>query len=114
MDASIYQKLAARTLIDEPGFEISGKDMMLVWCAIGAAGEAGELANIVKKAVLHRHGFDTLDQLAEEIGDVVWYLAGLCTVLGIDLSGILIENIAKLDYRYPNGFSTTDSINRDK
>lgn len=58
MDANEYQRLAARTLIDKPGFEIPEKEIMAVWEVIGLAGEAGEVANLIKKGVFHRHGID--------------------------------------------------------
>lgn len=112
MEAKEYQKLAARTLIDRPDFEISDKDIMTVWTAIGLAGESGEVADLIKKGVFHRHGVN-IEKIKEELGDVMWYLAGLCTVLELDLSEILKDNINKLIARYPNGYSSKDSINRN-
>lgn len=111
MNASIYQQQAARTLIDAPGFEISDTDMMLVWNALGLAGEAGEVAETVKKGILHQHGLDR-DKMAKELGDVCWYLAALCTKLGLDLGDVMQANIDKLMLRYPDGFRSADSIAR--
>jgi NTP pyrophosphatase (non-canonical NTP hydrolase) len=111
MDAYEYQQLAARTLIPEPGVDFTGPELMLVWNAIGLAGEAGEVAELVKKGVFHRHGLDQA-RLANELGDVLWYAAGLCTVLGLDLGEVMQANIDKLRRRYPNGFSSADSQNR--
>ena len=59
MDANEYQAQASYTLIDDtevPAY--SGRDLRLVWNAIGLAGEAGEVADLVKKAVFHEHGLD--------------------------------------------------------
>lgn len=111
MDAKKYQELAARTLINKPDFEISDRDIMAVWTALGLSGEAGELANLIKKGVFHRHGIDLL-KVEDEIGDVMWYVAGLCTTLRLSLSSIMDMNIAKLEVRYPNGFSSEDSKKR--
>lgn len=111
MDANEYQKLAARTLIDRPDFEISDRDIMTVWDAIGLAGEAGEVAEHIKKGVFHQHGIDS-EKLSKEIGDVLWYAAALCTTLGLDLSEIMQANIEKLKHRYPNGYSSADSLKR--
>lgn len=111
MDATTYQKLAARTLISEPGVEIPGKELMLVWNAIGLAGEAGEVCELIKKGVFHQHGVDYA-KLRKELGDAAWYLAGVCTVAGFDLGEVLQENIDKLRERYPNGFSSADSVRR--
>lgn len=86
---------------------------MLVWCATGLIGEAGEVADYVKKGVFHQHGV-LPDRLADELGDVLWYIASLCTLAGIDLSDVMQANIEKLNRRYPNGYRSEDSINREK
>lgn len=111
MEANQYQELAARTLVDRPDIEIPDQEMMLVWEALGLAGEAGEVANHVKKGVFHQHGID-LEKLKNEIGDTLWYAAALCTTLGLDLSEIMQANIKKLEVRYPNGFTAEDSKRR--
>lgn len=111
MDANDYQKLAARTLIDKPGFEIPDDQIMLVWNALGLVGEAGECADAIKKAVFHQHGIDR-EKIIREIGDVLWYAAGICTVLGVDLGDAMATNIEKLKLRYPNGFTSADSVKR--
>jgi len=111
MKASDYQKKAARTLIDAPDFEIPDNEIMLVWNAIGLAGEAGEVAELVKKGVFHRHGIDR-EKMVKELGDVMWYVAALCTKLDMDLGVIMEVNIRKLEERYPSGFSSQDSKRR--
>jgi NTP pyrophosphatase (non-canonical NTP hydrolase) len=111
MSADEYQTLAARTLIDGEGLALSGLDLMLVWNALGLAGEAGEAAELVKKAVLHGHGLD-VDKLAKELGDVLWYVAALATTAGLSLGAIMAANIDKLQTRYPDGFAQADSIAR--
>lgn len=111
MDAREYQHLAARTLIDRPGFEISDRDIMAVWDAVGLAGESGEVVDLIKKGVFHQHGID-LSKLEKEIGDTLWYIAALCTTLGLDMAAIMRANIEKLKVRYPNGYSSGDSQRR--
>ena len=111
MNASDYQEQAARTQIDQPGFEIPGHEMMLVWNALGLAGEAGEVAELVKKGVFHRHSIDRA-RLEKELGDVLWYASALSTSLGLDLGEIMQGNIEKLKVRYPNGYSSIDSQQR--
>jgi NTP pyrophosphatase (non-canonical NTP hydrolase) len=111
MNASEYQQLAARTLIDRPGFEIPDDQIMIIWNAIGLAGEAGEVADLAKKAIFHQHGIDA-EKLKKELGDVLWYAAGLATQLGLDLGEIMDANIQKLKLRYPDGFTSADSVRR--
>lgn len=101
-----YQNAAMRTW--EPG-ESPGKAAGIL--ALGVAGEAGEVADLFKKHLGHGHPLD-LEKLKLELGDVLWYVAGLAHLHGIDLSEVAAANIAKLEKRYPNGFSNEASINR--
>ena len=111
MDANEFQKLASRTLIDRPDFTIPDQEIMAVWDVIGLVGESGEVADLTKKGVFHRHGLD-LPKIAEELGDTLWYVAALCTTLGLDMSAIMQATIDKLKVRYPNGYSSEDSKRR--
>jgi NTP pyrophosphatase (non-canonical NTP hydrolase) len=113
MTPNEYQKAAARTLIDGPERSLTDNEMMIVWNAIGLAGEAGEVVDHIKKGIFHRHGLNQT-QLVKEIGDVMWYVAGLCTKLGINLEDVMQQNIDKLLERYPDGYSSEASINRVK
>jgi NTP pyrophosphatase (non-canonical NTP hydrolase) len=113
MEANEYQELASRTLIDKPDFELTINEIMLVWNALGLAGEAGEVANTIKKSVFHRHGINT-ETIMEELGDVLWYISAICTKLNISLEDVMKNNVGKLKSRYPNGYSSEDSINREK
>lgn len=111
MDANEYQAQACRTLIAEPDRAYTGHELMLVWTAMGLAGESGEVADTIKKAVFHQHGIDRAE-LIKELGDVCWYVAGLCSILDVDLSTVMERNIAKLRVRYPDGYSSADSAAR--
>lgn len=98
-----YQQQAMRTHVESPE--------RLVCYALGVAGEAGECADLVKKFIGHGHGLDA-EKLAKELGDVLWYVAGLAHVLGVSLSDVAAQNLRKLERRYPNGFSHEASRNR--
>ncbi len=111
MDASQYQKLAARTLIDRPDFAIDDTNMMILWNALGLAGEAGEVAELVKKGILHQHGL-FYEKMAKELGDCLWYIAALCTKMDLDMGDVMAANIEKLKVRYPDGFKSKDSVAR--
>lgn len=103
----IYQEQARKTANTEG----EAKDRLANW-ALGLAGEAGEVADIVKKHVYHGHELD-LEELKDELGDVLWYLAGMSYDLDVWFSEIAEGNIDKLKKRYPEGFSQERSINRD-
>lgn len=80
---------------------------------LGIAGEAGEVADTIKKELGHGHGRDlTREKVARELGDVMWYVAVLANEYGYSLSEIAGMNIDKLKARYPEGFSAERSINR--
>lgn len=79
--------------------------------ALGLTGEAGEVADSIKKTIFHGHKMD-YDGLVKELGDVCWYLALLCHAIDVPLEEVMTRNIEKLKKRYPEGFSESASINR--
>ncbi len=97
----VYQFEARRTV----------GDSTLAVLALGVAGEAGEVADLIKKHVGHGHQLDK-DKLVKELGDVLYYVATLADAVGVPLSEVAAKNIAKLRVRYPDGFSTERSLNR--
>lgn len=70
---------------------------------LGLCGEAGEVADMVKKATWHGKPIDRT-KLQDELGDVLWYLADIATACGLSLDEIASENLDKLQKRYPSGF----------
>ena len=103
-----YQKEAMRTLAN-PGLP-DGPTKLAVM-ALGLTGEAGEVADLIKKHVGHGHPL-TKTELERELGDVLWYLAAIATMNGIGLSDVAAVNIYKLRRRYPSGFSSAASLAR--
>lgn len=80
---------------------------------LGIAGEAGEVADVIKKEVFHDHPEDT-EKIKKELGDVLWYVAAVATVYKLDLEDIAVANLEKLKKRYPDGFSSERSLNRSE
>ena len=107
MNFDDYQHLAVRTARKYQNHNFGSAVF-----ALGLAGEAGEVADYIKKVVGHDHPLDR-DVLEKEMGDVMWYLAVLAEHHGMHLEDIAEKNIEKLKKRYPEGFSVTDSINRE-
>jgi len=107
-----YQILAGRTLPDMP-LEPDASDRFLLQLTLSLCGEAGELANIIKKIVGHGHPINT-SAIKGELGDCMWYVAALATYFGLRLDVIGEENLAKLRRRYPGGFSEHASIHREE
>lgn len=96
-----FQEATART---------AGADDVAV-LALGLCGEAGEFADLVKKALGHGHVFDS-SRAAQELGDVLWYVARNAARMGMTLESIAQLNVSKLERRYPDGFTTEASISR--
>jgi NTP pyrophosphatase (non-canonical NTP hydrolase) len=101
-----YQQLAARTLGRDRTHE-----QQLANAALGLTGEAGEVAEVIKKHLFHATPLDH-DALAKELGDCLWYIGAFATVLGLSLDDVAQRNIDKLRKRYPDGFDTERSRNR--
>lgn len=110
MNMTEYQLLAARTINPEqPDKE------KLINFVFGLAGETGETIDLLKKIIFHGHDLETnRDKLAIELGDCLWYIAGIATAAGIDLTEVAAGNIEKLRRRYPDGFDPEKSRNREE
>jgi NTP pyrophosphatase (non-canonical NTP hydrolase) len=107
-DFNTYQRSATRTAIYPPEHKI-------LYPALGLAGEAGEVANKVKKVM--RDGVENQpdnwkEQIASEIGDVLWYCAALATDLNVSLGMIASLNEKKLQDRYDRGKMNGSGDNR--
>jgi NTP pyrophosphatase (non-canonical NTP hydrolase) len=72
--------------------------------ALGIAGEAGELVDCIKKHTIYNKPLDE-ENAIEEVGDILWYAANLCNILGITLETAAKRNIGKLALRYPEKYT---------
>ena len=110
-DFDTYQDLALRTASAE---STATSLSLLNSAALGLSGESGEIADHVKKVMFHGHPLDdaTRDKIAKEIGDILWYCAIGATGIGIGLGDIAQMNVDKLRKRYPDGFSSENSLKR--
>lgn len=112
LTANDYQRAAMRTA-SGMDYSKAGENGLLLNGVMGLNGEAGECVDIVKKHLFQGHELD-YNHLAEELGDVAWYLAVCCEAIGMRLEDVLQRNIDKLKERYPEGFDKARSINRKK
>jgi len=96
MDFKEYQKAARRTA----AYMNVGNNF--IYPTLGLAGEAGEVANKVKKIDRDQKGVlsdEAKKGIAKEMGDTLWYLATLATEFGLSLDDIAADNIKKLASR---------------
>ena len=103
MELNQYQLEASSTVTDS----ISGNE---VYFALGLVGEAGEVAEKIKKEL--RDGTLDIVGLQKELGDVLWYVSQLAACYHLDLEGIARQNLAKLKDRQERGKINGSGDNR--
>jgi len=108
MNANSYQQWTFSTAI-YPGAG-TGNDSELSYLALGLNGEAGEVADKIKKHL--RVGKLDIGGIIYELGDVCWYVARLADSLGYSLEDILAINNAKLESRKTRDVLTGNGDNR--
>ena len=109
MDFNTYQKTIRKTAI----YPHQGDN--LAYPALGLTGEAGEVADKVKKLIRDAGGVlsgDRREEMIKELGDVLWYLAALATELKVDLDEVAQKNITKVIDRKSRGVTSGEGDNR--
>lgn len=97
MNFEEYQSAASKTALYPRRME------NLEYPTLGLAGEAGEVANIVKKIQRDHAGVlndEIRAKLKDELGDVLWYISACADELGLSLSEIAEFNVDKLAKRH--------------
>lgn len=79
--------------------------------AVGISGEAGELLDTVKKHWVYGKPLD-VDNIIEELGDIEFYMQALRNMISVSREEIIEANIAKLQKRYPLGYTDAAAIAR--
>lgn len=102
MNFDEYQVAALRT-----ARPMGSQTLDLVHSQIGICTEAGEFATEVKRLFAYEKPItpEMIDHMAEELGDILWYIAIGAQALGIPLQAIAAHNILKLRQRYPDRFT---------
>ena len=105
-DLDVFQEEALRCMRNDLPYELICSNMCM-----GLAGETGETVDIFKKHIYQGKDLD-INDVIEEIGDILWYIANLCNVNKITMKECMESNVEKLRKRYPNGFSIKDALER--
>ena len=87
--------------------ELTPEKADLLHMAVGVSGEAGELLDAVKKAVIYNKEMDLVN-IVEELGDLEFYMSKIRQIVGITREEILQRNIDKLSIRYAKGKYSND------
>jgi NTP pyrophosphatase (non-canonical NTP hydrolase) len=101
---SEYQRTSARTA-KKP--EFTQKELLANF-AMGLAGESGEVVDALKKHLFHGKPLDR-EHIEKELGDTLWYLSMIAELLDMNTGAIARKNVAKLEARFPNGWSEADA-----
>jgi len=95
-----YQERAETTYLREEYMTETG----ISYTALGLVGEAGEVANKVKKILRGDYEAEAIrDDLSKELGDVLWYVAMVAREFNLDLEEIAEANLEKLASRKERG-----------
>ncbi len=104
-----YQKKSRETAI------YYDKDNNYIYPTLGLVGEAGEIAEKIKKVLRDNGGIiddKAKTEISKELGDVLWYVSQLSTEIGLSLEDIAVSNIDKLMSRKERGAIHGDGDNR--
>mgnify|MGYP005686580553 FL=1 len=98
-DLDMYQQVAKTTAIYP-------REQAIIYPTLGLTGEAGEVANKVKKIIrdgtIENHE-GLIQEISSEIGDCLWYISVLADDIGVKLSDIANSNLEKLENRKKKG-----------
>lgn len=104
MNFNTYQKAAEK-------FAIYPLDHQIIYPTLGLVGEAGEVAEKIKKVLRDDNNLER-KAVAMELGDVLWYIAALCRDLNIDMAECAEMNLDKLNDRKERGKLRGNGDNR--
>lgn len=109
MDFKQYQEKSRKTAI----YPNSGENY--VYPTLGLSGEAGEVAEKIKKVIRDKNGVideETREEIKKELGDVLWYISQIASELDLSLDEIGEKNIEKLYSRMERGKLSGSGDNR--
>src|SRR5687767_11958769 len=97
-----YQQQAIKTAVNRSDdFWSAG-----VYRTLGLVGEAGEVAEKMKKIICDKQGKISKadkDEIVKEMGDVLWYLQALADFLNVPFEKVAQTNLDKLYSRKQRG-----------
>jgi NTP pyrophosphatase (non-canonical NTP hydrolase) len=109
MNFSDYQKESRKTA------EYSDQGNNYMYPLLGLAGESGEVVEKFKKMIRNNDGVMTDEikkGIKKELGDLLWYVAQICTEIDLDLDDVATTNIEKLKDRSKRGVVKSEGDNR--
>ena len=108
MTLNEYEKFVESVAKPMQEQEVPSHILDMLHCVVGITGEAGELADAVKKHVFYSQQLDSAN-VQEELGDLMFYIQHFCNTIGLPLEYIISLNVEKLKRRYPNGYTDANA-----
>ena len=113
MNPNLYLELSEVTEKKFPtGVNLSSEHIELLHHAMGMVTESGEFMDALKKTLIYGKELDKTN-LREEVGDILWYVAGALRLLDTTFVAEMERNIEKLKARYGEKFDAHKALNRD-
>jgi NTP pyrophosphatase (non-canonical NTP hydrolase) len=123
MTPNEFQKACLRTektptFVEHAASDLQGNPVLnhelsrIIHGMVGIATEAGELQDMVKKALIYGKPIDRTNVM-EECFDVLWYVALCLDAAGFTMETAMERGLAKLRIRFPDGFSQESATSRD-
>ena len=109
MNFKEYQEKSRKTAI----YPSAGNNF--IYPTLGLSGEAGEVAEKIKKVLRDKNGIindETCEEIKKELGDVLWYISQIASELKLNLNDIAEKNIEKLYSRLERGKIKGNGDNR--
>ena len=109
MDFKTYQNKARETA------QYPNLGSNTIYPTLGLVGEAGEVAEKVKKVIRDKKGIfdeEAKKGISKELGDVLWYISNLCTEFNFELEEVALQNLEKLKDRAEKGKISGSGDNR--
>lgn len=108
-----YSKQAITTLLGTHGLD--DMEPALISQVFGLMGESGEVAEKFKKLIRDKHGKiseEDKQEILKELGDILWYINSLSTLLGSSLEEVAQKNLDKVLSRKARGVTAGSGDNR--
>lgn len=120
MKASEYLEKSGRTNLSSLGARYFADRVLsdgpetvhLLHATMGISTEAGELLDVMKKHLAYGRSIDKVN-IAEEVGDVLWYVAIILRELNMTFEQVMEMNINKLQKRFPDKFTEEEANTRN-
>ena len=113
MQINDYSKQAISTL---PGdHDVKDMDATLLSQVFGLVGESGEVAEKFKKLIRDKHGRiseEDRQEILKELGDILWYINTVSSLLGSNLEEVAQKNLNKVLSRKERGVTKGSGDNR--